>query len=466
MSLDDSSISEQRVSRRKLLETGAASGVGLWLASGGGAAYAAASRKLGAAGAAAARGTVNVYCSAGQRWELPQRAELGLFKKKFPGIKVNLRPLPHSEAVTKVQVTMASHTSSFDVVFTDYGQWPALAKLGAMTDLKPYMDRDPAWRDDYLKDVPTAINKLYRNPATPKGKLYGLTPDGNAQIVFYRQDLFQKAGIKVPETWPQAIEAAKALTDTKSNQYGFITTARRGGFAGWSFWAIMASYGGHWFDKEAPGGWHPTFSTDAGFKALDTLKKLMAYAHPVTLNATDDEANKALADGSAVYAPIEWGTSVLNNKDFTKFYDVIGADLPPRGETKAGLHRPLMGGLGMMIPTWSKNKDAAWEWIKWCNSGDKTSPAIGKAWVTGSGQPARVSLLKKYTKIRPYYAGLAKAYPHAVSFVSIIPEAFTISDVIGNEATEVITGGKDIDAALKAMDKGVTQIMSDAGYYK
>jgi len=463
---EESGSFEAPLSRRSLLSAGAAGGLGLWLLADGGAALAAASRKSAAAAAAAATGTVSVYTSAGQRWELPQRAVLPLFQKKFPDIKVNLRPLPHSEAVTKVQVTMASKSTAYDVVFTDYGQWPALAKLGAMTDLKPFMDRDPRWRDDYLKDVPTAINKLYRAPATPSGKLFGLTPDGNAQIVYYRADQFEKAGIKVPKTWPEAIEAAKELTDAKRKQYGFITTARRGGFAGWTFWAVMASYGGKWFDKEAPGGWHPRFNTEAGFKALEVLGKLMPYAHPVTLNATDDEANSALANGSALYAPIEWGTSILNNKKFTKYWAVIRSDLPPRGETKAGVHRPLMGGLGMFIPTWSKNKDAAWEWMKWCCSGDKTDPAIGRAWVNGSGQPARVSLLKKYSNIRPYFNGLAKAYPYAVSFVSIIPEAFTISDVIGNEATAVFAGQKDIEDALKAMDKGVEKIMRDAGYYK
>jgi sorbitol/mannitol transport system substrate-binding protein len=124
-----------------------------------------------------------------------------------------------------------------------------------------------------------------------------------------------------------------------------------------------------------------------------------------------------------------------------------------------------MGGLGFFIPSASKNKDAAWEWIKWCTSGDKTNPAIGKAWVENTGQPARVSLLKEYTKIQPYFEGLAAAFPTAIPSTPILPEAIALTIAVGNETTAAITGEKDADSALKAMDAAVTSIMQKGGYY-
>jgi hypothetical protein len=124
-----------------------------------------------------------------------------------------------------------------------------------------------------------------------------------------------------------------------------------------------------------------------------------------------------------------------------------------------------MGGLGMFIPSTRRTRTRPFEWVKWCCSGDKTDPAIGKAWVEGRGQPARVSLLGKYAKERPFFAGLQKGFPKATAFVSLIPEAFVISELLGNETTEVLAGGKPIEAALKAMDDGVEKIMRDS-YYK
>ncbi|MQG02157.1 MAG: extracellular solute-binding protein, partial [SAR202 cluster bacterium] len=364
----------------------------------------------------------------------------------------------------KSMMLATSKSSAMDVLYTDFGQWPAFYAVNAMEDLEPFAATDPGWYADYNEDTPTGVQ--YRVPPNAEGTLYGLTGDGNAKLHFYRQDLMNAAGIhKVPETWEEALEVAEALHDPDKDQYGFITTARRGGFAGWVFWQMLASYGGEWFDKQAEGGWHPTFNNDKGYKALETLMKLMKFRHPVTLNATDNECNSALANGSAVYAPIQWGTAVLQNPEFSKFPNDIGTGLVPRGETAESAHRPLMGGLGQYVSAYSENKEAAWEWIKHLNSGDYTDSRISDAYIEHTGQPARISMLNKYENIRPHFAGLKQSFPTAVSFVPLIPEAFTLSDIIGNEVTSVITGEKSIDDALKAIDKGVEGVMMDSGYY-
>ena len=409
-------------------------------------------------------GKVTMFVSAGQRWELPARGVLPLFNERFPNVEVDIQAGPHGEHVTKSMMLATSKSSAMDVLYTDFGQWPAFYAVNAMEDLEPFAATDPGWYADYNEDTPTGVQ--YRVPPNAEGTLYGLTGDGNAKLHFYRQDLMNAAGIhKVPETWEEALEVAEALHDPDKDQYGFITTARRGGFAGWVFWGMLASYGGEWFDKQAEGGWHPTFNNDKGYMALETLMKLMKFRHPVTLNATDNECNSALANGSAVYAPLQWGTAVLQNPEFSKFPNDIGTGLVPRGETAESAHRPLMGGLGQYVSAYSKNKQAAWEWIKHLNSGDYTDSRISDAYIEHTGQPARISMLNKYENIRPHFAGLKQSFPTAVSFVPLIPEAFTLSDIIGNEVTSVITGEKSIDDALKAIDKGVEGVMMDSGYY-
>ena len=410
------------------------------------------------------KGKVTMFVSAGQRWELPARGVLPLFNERFPNVEVDIQAGPHGEHVTKSMMLATSKSSAMDVLYTDFGQWPAFYAVNAMEDLEPFAATDPGWYADYNEDTPTGVQ--YRVPPNAEGTLYGLTGDGNAKLHFYRQDLMHAAGInKVPETWEEALEVAEALHDPDKDQYGFITTARRGGFAGWVFWQMLASYGGEWFDKQAEGGWHPTFNNDKGYMALETLMKLMKFRHPVTLNATDNECNSALANGSAVYAPLQWGTAVLQNPEFSKFPNDIKTGLVPRGETAESAHRPLMGGLGQYVSAYSKNKEAAWEWIKHLNSGDYTDSRISDAYIEHTGQPARISMLNKYENIRPHFAGLKASFPVAVSFVPLIPEAFTLSDIIGNEVTSVITGEKSIDDALKAIDKGVEGVMMDSGYY-
>lgn len=466
MTADRRQILERRFSRRKFVAAGAATGLGLMLEAPT-SALARIASPFASEGAEALSGTVTVLTSSGQRWGLTCEAIVPLFKKKYPNVKINLAEISHADLTAKAQVTMSAHTSAYDLVFIDYGQFPALGALGAMTPLDSYMSTDKAWANDYFADVPTALSKLYRVPDTPSGTLYGLTPDGNAQVQMYRADAFEKAGIKtVPQDWPSVIAAVKEIHNPAGKQYGFATTAQRGFFAGWTFWAVMASYGGKWFDKEAKGGWHPQFNSEAGHRALAVIQELMKYAHPVTLNATDNEINQALADGSALYAPIEWGTATLSDPKFTKFSQVIKYDVTPKGETAGSGHHPLLGGLGMFIPTWAKNKDAAFEFMKWCNSGTKLNRPAATAWVNATGQPARLSALKASAPTHPIFGAFLKSFPTAVPFVPSIPEAFTISTLIGNLTGSVISGEMSIDKALKGMNDGTTKIMKGGGYYK
>ena len=190
----------------------------------------------------------------------------------------------------------------------------------------------------------------YRDkPLAEGGVLYGLPPDGNCQLMVYRKDAFEAAGITaLPETWPEAIEVAKELTG--GNQYGFTATLRRGYWATHCFNTIFWSHGGEWFGN----GYNepPTLNVEAGVMALEILLALMPYAAPGTLNAVDDEANALITTGSAVFAPNLWGGSVWTaEKTNPQFYDQIGVDIVPKGTTPESDHRPIMGGLGLFIPS-------------------------------------------------------------------------------------------------------------------
>ena len=155
----------------------------------------------------------------------------------------------------------------------------------------------------------------------------------------------------------------------------------------------------------------------------------------------------------------------MNDPKFTKFADVWKVALVPKGTGDKGRHAPHMGGLGLIMPVYSHNKDAAWEWIKFCCSGDKQDPAIGKAWVENAGQPARLSLLKEYTPIRPYFAGMMESLPVAHRFLPI-PESDTLYETVGTQVAAVIIGQKTPDEALKDMQSQVQRIMKKGGYYR
>jgi multiple sugar transport system substrate-binding protein len=172
-----------------------------------------------------------------------------------------------------------------------------------------------------------------------------------------------------------------------------------------------------------------------------------------------------MANGTWTYAPAQWGGTTMNDPSFTEFYEDWWTSPVPKGNVETGAHAPHMGGLGMLVPAFSKNKDAAWEFVKFCCSGDKQDPAIGKAWVENTGQPARASLLKEYAPLRAHFPAIQQSLPTAVRYPPI-PETLAIYTSVGNEVSSVMLGEKDVDTALADMDAAVKQIMQDAGYYE
>lgn len=426
---------------------------------------------LGAVGLAApavrAAGPVTVvsWASAGQRWEFPQKGVYPLFQKKFPDIKIQIVAEPIADMLPKTAVAMASKSDRYDVIHEDYNFVPQFIAQRALEPIEPYLDKDPAYKKDILTDIPENVLDLYRDkPLAQGGKLYGLPPDSNCQMQYYRADVFEQAKIKHAVTWDEAIENAKVLSDGgKKKAVG--APLKRGFWAAHVFITMLRSYGGDWFDKMGPGGWKVGIDSDEGRKAFDTLMKLVPYLEPTSLNASDDEANTAMLNGTWVYAPVEWGGSSMNDPKYTKFADVWKVGVVPKGTGPKARHAPHMGGLGLIIPAFSKNKDAAWEWTKFCCSGDTQDPEIGKAWVENAGQPARASLLKKYASIRPYYAGLQESLPVAMRFLPI-PESNALYENVGTEVASVVTGQKKPEQGIKDMQAAATRIMTKGGYYK
>src|SRR5262249_26461050 len=157
--------------------------------------------------------------------------------------------------------------------------------------IQPYLDKDADYKTDILADVPENVMDLYRDkPAAQGGTLYGLPPDSNCQLQYYRSDVFDKAGVSKPaDTWDEAGQIAQELVKGRTEQTG--EPVRRGLLSGAVIITIMRCYGGDWFDKLEKGYYNPTLNSDAGHASLDIIMKLKPSLEDSSLNASDDESN-------------------------------------------------------------------------------------------------------------------------------------------------------------------------------
>ena len=398
--------------------------------------------------------TLRVWAASGQRWEFANRGIAPLFEKANPGVKVEVTGTPIANYGAKVAAAMAAGAAQWDIIQLDYAQLPQFGAARWVHPLDDWIKADAKYHAS-LSDIPPRVLALYNF----KGAQYGVPADSNAMMTYYRADVLSKYGMKPPATWEDAIAIAKELRSKNDKQYGYVGSLGRGLFAYLGFAPVIWSYGGEMWDEK-------TFQVkvdkgDAGFKALTVLRELVKYGDPVSVSASDDEVNSSMASGTSVMAPSGWGNSVMTNKNFSKYWDVIKTTIVPSG--MAGRHVPAMGGLGHMVVERSQHKDMAWQYVKFVTGPD---PSVGKAWVLQTGQPARLSLLlnPELDKFQSYFPTLAETLKIARRYGGGIPEAYAIGDVIGTDVSAIITGQMEIEPGLKKLGDSIFNFIKTSGY--
>jgi len=402
----------------------------------------------------AADATLKVWAASGQRWEFANKGVAPLFEAANPGTSVQITGTPIGEYGSKVAAAMAAGSTEWDVIQLDYAQLPQFGPAGWVAPLDQWIDADQEYKNS-LSDIPSNVLALYQSD----GKQYGVPADSNAMMTYYRADILDKYGMKVPETWDDVVEIAKELRGNNSGIYGYVGSLGRGLYAYLGLLPVIWSYGGEIWDEK-------TYEIkidkgDAGFKALSVLTELVKYGDPVSVNGTDDEVNSSMASGNSALAPSAWGNTVMNDPKYSKFADAIKTTVVPAG--KPGLKVPAMGGLGHMVVQRSTQKDLAWKYVRFVTSDD---PAVGKAWVDNTGQPARLSFLTnpQFVKEHPHFPTLADTLKVARPYGGGLPEAYAIADVIGTVVSSIISGDLAVEPGLKKVGDETYKFLTDNGY--
>jgi ABC-type glycerol-3-phosphate transport system substrate-binding protein len=186
-----------------------------------------------------------------------------------------------------MQIYLSQRAPTYDIMATD-AFLPTFAERGWLMPLDPLIAklRQAVDWDDI---DPT----LVRDVCSYKGKVYGVPNLAISMFFFYRKDLFDAAGLKPPATMDEWIAAARTLTKADKKQYGTAMTLKAGdGFQN-DFTYYLRTFGGDWYDKD----WKVTIDSEAGVKALTTMKELMKYAPPNVLAFHNDESTVAMQQG-------------------------------------------------------------------------------------------------------------------------------------------------------------------------
>ncbi|MBK7474397.1 MAG: extracellular solute-binding protein [Betaproteobacteria bacterium] len=141
--------------------------------------------------------------------------------EKQTGNKVTLDVNPFAGSAEKQRNSVRSSQGQFDILVMN-STWLAEFYHGGF--LTPLGDIDPAFKLDpqVLSYDDTAYwDAKTKTNSAKTGALYGVPLNGNIQLLFYRADLYQQHGLKVPETWDQLLANAQKLHNPP-NVYGMV----------------------------------------------------------------------------------------------------------------------------------------------------------------------------------------------------------------------------------------------------
>jgi multiple sugar transport system substrate-binding protein len=365
--------------------------------------------------------------------------------------------LPQSELGKKAEAGFAAGSDNYDVIMTLIVNVSRYARAHWLAPLDRYIKKSP---DVNIKDfMPGFINVQKYNKKT-----YGLPFYGESSCLMYRKDLFEAAGVAVPQTMDELLVAARKLT--KGNTYGIVLKGGRGQASNGYIWPMfLRSYGGDYFDKK----YHPIFNNAKGQKATQIFADLMNYSPPGAVNMGWNEVQVSMQQGQAAMTIDATNfAQVFEVSDMSKVAGKIGYAMVPKGP--AGRF-PAIAVASLGVTGFSKHKGAAWEFIKWATS-SKAQKAMAKS---GSrSDVTRISVFQDSEYQHKYnwdngnwYKVTQQSMQMALPFYRPvdIPEWPRIGNAISIQVQSAFTKEKDVKRALNDAAAQVQNAMKEAGYY-
>ena len=396
------------------------------------------------------------------------------FYAKYPDIKVKFQILPENQLRPTVLKDVATNSGQFDVVMIGAYEVPLWAQKGWIVDLgKDYVAKDAAWN---VGDLTTAIKDL----VSYKGDLYATPFYGSSSFMFYRKDLFEKAGLTMPEhpTWEQVAQFAAKLDDKAAGVSGICLR----GIPGWGqnlapLTTVINTFGGRWFDEK----WEPQLSSPKTKEAINFYVDLLkTHGQPDAAKDGWQECLQLFTQGKAAmwYDDTVFAGPVLDQAS-PAVKGNVGFAMAPVKETKTS---GWLWAWGLSIPKTSRHPDEAWKLISWLTSQDYIKLAGEKAgWGTvPPGSRQSTYTLPGYQEATGAYADLTLAsicgadplhptlqpVPYTgVQYVDI-PEFEQIGDFTSQQLAGAISGQNTTDEAIKASEAKIKEVMEDAGYTK
>ena len=379
-----------------------------------------------------------------------------IIAKKLPefealtGMKVALETYPEDQFRQKIVVEMAGGSTTVDAFTTGTSyEGRKFVVSGWYEPLEKYINdpvlTDPNWdTEDFIQSVWKA--------QVMDGTRVAIPLNAVTWLLIYRDDLYQKFGLSVPQTLDEFELNVKKLT--YDDIYGYVGRGKRTqSVPTWSI--FLHAMGGEWLDENR----NPVINSTAGVESLEFYAKLMRkYANPGAAENHWYDVLSMMQQGKVAHIidTNAW-IGALSNPEKSKVADTVSYAPIPVG---AGGPVAELWSWNLAISSLSHKKKPAWLFIQWVTGKDmqrhiqlqKFPSARQSAW--NDPEFAKIS---NEAWLRSTLQSFQIARP--ICHPSVI-EIHQIEDVVGSAIVDVILGSQAAKPALDAAAKEIKEIMA------
>lgn len=361
---------------------------------------------------------------------------------KHPGLTVKHEYYGWPDKNAKLDAVLATDKAP-DVVEMGNSEMIGYMSTGAFSEVDPSkFDNSAAWLDALKQSV------------TYDGKTYGVPYYAGGRVGTWRKDLAAEVGVTAaPKSWAELTSALDKIQAAKGDKFSALYQPSPDWYGAMSF---VYDNGGAIAKKDG-GSWKGSLSSPEAIKGLKQYKELLdKYMHA---DKTKDEADRPVVFGqgnsAAIFAAAWEGSTAADPKSdkVGGLKDKLENFVMPGPNGKA---LPVfLGGSDLAVPSKSKAKDIASEWIN--------------AFTGSQGQKgliAKGNLPNNKTDLGPLKADPKTEVPATAAesswFVPTAPGWGQVEKgkVLQTMLQDIGTGKKSVEDAAKAADAEIDKVIN------
>ncbi|HET7702223.1 MAG TPA: sugar ABC transporter substrate-binding protein [Candidatus Limnocylindrales bacterium] len=347
------------------------------------------------------------------------------FTKANPGVKVSVTPVDWGQAVAKLQTAIAGGTT------------PDVSQMG--TDMMGQFGATGAFETVPADFDKSAYFESAWNTNIVDGAVVGVPWYVETRLLYYRKDIAEKAGITAPPaTWDELKTMAKAMQEKGGAKYGISL-----GTKNWQeYFPFLWSNGGDVVDASGK----PVLNSPQAVEALTFYNSF--FVEGLTPKSVPEgfDITPAFVKGDfPMFFSGPWHLGLIKEAGGADFADKWAIATMPKKSSGTS----FLGGANLVVYKNSKNKDAAWAFVKFL-SDPKTQalwyetatvmPAVQSAWEDPAvASDPNVKLFGEQLKD-------TKAQPASASWSEV-------SSAINDILEKMTTGGLEPQAAAEQMQQ-------------